>query len=198
MRNQTFDTSGSHERRQYFRIEHDIVFDFKPVDIRTGEHGDPEAAMDASTSMHLLSELRRIDKDLQTLTPMVADKQRLLGDYLVKLNSKIDLLARHTLFAAQAEHHTKRVSLSEGGVAFECDRALYKGNFLVLQIIFLPSYTPVITFAKVSRCDAGGDLYHIAAEFHRLRDPDRQELAKQVLRAQVQQRKSATKPETKI
>jgi hypothetical protein len=60
-----------------------------------------------------------------------------------------------------------------------------------LQIIFLPSYTPVITFAQVARCDAEGGHYQIAAEFYRLRELDRQELAKQILQVQINQRKRA-------
>lgn len=190
--------SPAEERRQYFRTQQDIIFDFKLIDVHTAEQGKPETAIDGSTSMQLLSELRQIDKELQQTCKVLTDKQRLLGDYLNKLNSKIDLIVRHSIFAVRPDNHTAQVSISEGGVAFQCDRALYKGNFLVLQIIFLPTYVPVIVFAQVTRCDAEGDQHRVAAAFYRLRESDRQELAKQVLKAQVRQRQRVTHPEKKI
>lgn len=190
--------SPAQERRRYFRTQQDIIFDFKPVDVHTAEHSAPEQSIGGDTSMQLLSDLRRIDKELQTTGKVLTGKQRLLGDYLNKLNSKIDLIARHSIFAARPENQTVQVSIGEGGIAFECDRALYKGNFLVLQIIFLRGYTPVIVFAQVTRCDAKKGKYLIAAAFHRLRDHDRQELAKQVLKAQISERRLVTDPENKI
>ena len=186
------------ERRHYFRVNQDVIFDFKTVDIHTAEQNAPENAINDGPSMLMLAELRRLDRDLQRISTFLNDKQRLLGDYLQKLNAKIDLIARHSLFASKAEQKTARVSIGEGGIAFDSERAIYKGNFLVLQIIFLPSYTPVITFAQVTRCDAAGSTYRIAAEFYRLQDSDRQELAKHVLKAQVSQRKRGSTSENNI
>lgn len=191
--------SPTHERRQTFRIQHDLIFEYKPVDVHTAERGEPEGAVERSASMQLLSELRRVDREIAQAASVLKDQHRLFGDYLQKLNAKIDLIARHSVFASIPEkQQAETVSISEGGVAFLCERALYKGNFLVLQIIFLPGYTPVVVFAQVSRCDAEGDKYRVAAEFHRLRESDRQELAKQMLKAQADQRKRLSTPEKKL
>lgn len=191
--------SPSYERRQSFRIQHDLIFNYKPIDAHTAEHSEPESAVDRSASVQLLSELRRIDTELAYTAKALKDQHRLLADYLQKLSNKVDLIARHSIFAgAPDKQHAERISISEGGVAFLCERALYKGNFLVLQIIFLPGYTPVIVFAQVSRCDAEADKYRVAAEFHRLRESDRQELAKQMLKAQASQRKRLLTPEKKL
>lgn len=181
--------SSAAERRNSFRINQDVIFDFRQVDIHTAEHMEPEQSVDDGVAMQLVAELRRIDREAQQLLKIVTDKQRLLGDYLQKLNNKIDLIARHAVFAAGTNSQTLRLNISEGGVAFNSDRALYKGNFLVLRMIFLPSYTPVIVFAVVSRCESDKDSFRIAAKFHRLRDQERQELARQILKAQVSSRK---------
>jgi hypothetical protein len=182
-------SSSSVERRNSFRINQDVIFDFRQVDTHTAEHLEPEQAVDDGVAMQLVAELRRIDRDAQQLLKIVTDKQRLLGDYLQKLNNKIDLIARHAVFAAGPNSQTLRLNISEGGVAFSSDRALYKGNFLVLRMIFLPSYTPVIVFAVVARCESDKDSFRIATKFHRLRDQERQELARQILKAQVSNRK---------
>lgn len=181
------------ERRNAFRISNDVIFDFRVVDNHTAEEGEPESAIGDGVAMQLVTELRRIDREAQQLLKIISDKQRLLGDYLQKLNQKVDLLARHAMFSAGENGSTTRIDLSEDGVAFYSDRALYKGNFLVLRMIFLPNYTPVIVFASVSRCEEeGDDGYRIGARFHRLRDQDRQELARQIIKAQVSHRKRSS------
>lgn len=187
------------ERRHCFRTQQEVLFDCKPVDSHTAQQRTPEEALGASRPMERLEELRRIDRDLQLLGAAISEKDRLLGDYLHKLNQKIDNIAHRDIFAAAVAHELpSELSVSESGVAFTYDRALYVGNYLLLQIIFLPSYTPVIVFARVTRCDADDQHYRVAAEFFRLRDSDRQELAKHVLKAQVSQRKRATTPENKL
>lgn len=184
------------ERRSTFRINHDLIFDFRPVDNRTAEEQEPENVMSDGAALHLVAELRRIDREAQQLLKIIADKQRLLGDYLQKLSQKIDLIARHSLFSTGTQSATERINISEGGVSFRSDRALYKGNFLVLRMIFLPSYVPVIVFASVSRCvEEGAGDYRVGATFHRLREHDRQELARQILKAQTSHRKRSSTSE---
>lgn len=185
------------ERRSFYRVDQDVVFDYKQVDINTVETKAPEEAFDSGSSMFLIGELRKIDRESQQALKVIADKDRSIAEYLSKLNSKIDLIARHSMFSGSRGHQAKRLNLSEAGVAFRGDKALYMGNFLVLRMIFLPSYTPVIVFAKVIRCEVDDGSYRVAATFHNLQEHDRQELARQVMRAQVNQRKRKTPLETK-
>jgi hypothetical protein len=184
------------ERRNTFRVNNDVIFDFRVVDNHTAEEQEPEQAIGDGMALYLVAELRRVDREAQQLLKIITEKQRLLGDYLQKLNQKVDLIARHTLFTSGENRSTTCINLSEDGMAFHSDRALYKGNFLVLRMIFLPSYTPVIVFASVSRCEDQGDGgYRIGAKFHRLREQDRQELARQIIRAQVSDRKRSSTSE---
>ena len=72
------------------------------------------------------------------------------------------------------------------------DRAIYKDSYIVVRLVFLPYYVPIASFAKVIRSVSKDDKYQTAAKFHRLSDADRQELSKQILRAQATSRKSGT------
>lgn len=186
--------ADDNERRSFFRVDQEVIFDYKQVDTHTVENRPPEEAIDGGTAMQLVTELRQLDREAQPLLQTIGEENRLLGDYLAKLNTKTDLIARHCMFSTHQGHHATRLNISEGGVAFRGDKTLYVGNFLVLRMIFLPSYTPVIVFAKVIRCESDGDEYRIAALFHQLSEQDRQELARQVMKAQVSQRKK-TSPE---
>ncbi len=180
------------DKRDFFRVSQDVIFDFKPAESFSAEHDKAENEFEDAVSLSLIEELRRLDKDnIQTLR-LLTEKNRLLGDYLQTLSSKIDLIARHTLFAQDANANSKpttRINLSEDGLAFLSDRPIYKGSYISVRLIFLPSYSPVITFAKVLRCDIKDDQHQIAAKFHRLTDVDRQEISRQILKAQVNHRK---------
>ncbi len=197
----TEEVSGR-EKRDFFRVNQDVIFDYKIIDAFTAENDSPEIEFEDSVALGLVNELRRLDRDSAQTLRLLTEKNRLLGDYLQTLSSKIDLIARHTLFAQNDNHGESpksRINLSEDGIAFLAERTLYKGNFIALRLIFLPNYAPVVIFAKVIRCEAKGDSYQIAARFHRLADKDRQELSRQILKTQVSQKKalpaaSANKP----
>lgn len=176
------------ERRDFFRITQDVHFDYKIVDSHCVETEAPVDQFDDAVSLSLLNELKRLDKDNIQSLRLLTEKNRLLGDYLQSLSSKIDLIARHSLFAhdnfAQSRPKT-RINISEDGLAFMSDRAIYKDSYIVVRLVFLPYYVPVTSFAKVIRSESKDDKYQNAAKFHRLADADRQELSKQILRAQT-------------
>ncbi len=177
------------ERRDFFRISHDVLFDYKLIDSHTAAQDD--AGSEFADALPLLKELRRLDKDSAQTLKLIADKNRLLADYLQNLSQKIDLLARHSLVTqADKDKASERVNLSEDGIAFVSPRTIYKGSYLAIRMIFLPHYVPLFLFAQVVRCEAKKESYQIAARFHRLSDADRQVLSRQILKAQVSQKKS--------
>jgi hypothetical protein len=182
-------TASGPQHRSSFRVNQDVIFDFRQVDSLTADTEDADKLMNEGPAMQMLGELRRIDREAQDLLKIVADKQRLLGDYLQKLNAKVDLIARHFAFDNDQNGHPQRVNLSETGVAFRSPKVLYKGNYLVMRLIFLPTYTPVVVFGVVARCEQVNNEYQVATQFHRLRDLERQLIAKQVLKTQVTLRK---------
>lgn len=185
-------------RRNYFRVNHDVIFECRSVDTYCAAHGEPESAFDDSTATGLTAELRRIDREAAKTLKALADRDPILSNYLHLLTKKVDLVARHTLVAAAMPepHGTKRINLSESGLAFNSDKAFYKGKFLAIRLLFLPSYVPMTAFAEVVRCQSkptedGQETYHVAARFHRLPSADRQELTRQIMKAQVAHRRKA-------
>lgn len=181
-------TPSKIDNRDFFRISHDVLFDYSVTDAYCAENEQPEDVFNDGVSLGLLNELRRLDRDnVQTLR-LLTEKNRLLGDYLQMLSNKIDLIGRHTLFAHDALSNNKpttRINLSEDGLAFVCERMLYKDSYVAVRLIFLPSYSPVISFAKVLRCSQKEDKYQVAVKFFRLNDVQRQELSRQIMKAQV-------------
>jgi len=181
------------ERRDFFRVSQDVLFDFKIIDAYTAENSEAGMEFEDTVSLHLINELHKLDKDNIQSLRLLTEKNRMLGDYLRSLSNKIDLIARHALFAQdenKRDRPTERINLSEDGIAFVTERAIYKGNYLVIRLIFLPQYIPVVVFAKVVRCEAKNRFYQVAAKFHRISETDRQDLSRQILKAQVKQKKT--------
>lgn len=192
------------DKRNFFRIFKDVVFDFKCVDVDVVERDKPEDIFDNKAHLNLLNKFKHIDREHNNALKLLTDKNRLLGDYLGSLNQKLDLIAQHILFsdnehseaeasAADTSGEIKknriRVNLSEDGVSFISPRALYKGSFIAIRLVFLPSYTVVSSFAKILRCDARDKRYQAAAQFYRLGATEQQEISREIMKTQMQQKR---------
>ncbi len=183
----------SRDKRDTFRIDEDLHFEFRPVTSSDVEHTlISEAFEDNDDSLRLINQLSRLDKDASQSLKILTDKNRLLGDYLNTLNAKIDTLARHIAFNSEQSLRNRpktRISLSEDGIGFICNRSFYKDSFLAVRLIFLPNYAMAEAYAQVVRCVQKEDKYQVAARFHQIYDKDRQIISRQVLKAQVRDRR---------
>lgn len=188
-------SSSNRDKRDSFRIDEDLHFEFKQVPTSFVEDGTIEEAFDDNDeSLRLINQLNKIDREAIQSLKVISDKNRLLGDYLNSLNKKIDFIGRHLAFNSQESLKSRpktRVSLSEDGLGFVTNKSLYKDSYIAIRLIFLPNYSIASTFAKVVRCVQKDDKFQIAAKFHKIYDKDRQVISRQVLKSQVKARKRA-------
>lgn len=186
------------ERRDFFRIHHDVIFDFQPVDVHTVAKQHPEQVIGSADATDLMASLRRLDHEVAGALKVIAERDRDLADYLAKMNQKIDLVARRCAFTTPSAQHTvSHLNISEGGVAFDHDKPLYKDAMIALRLIFLPGYSAIAAFARVIRCEETDGRYRIATEFHTLSAADRQLIVRENMRAQARRRKLITEPGVK-
>lgn len=181
------------DKRDSFRIDEDLHFEFKQVSSSFVESSTIEEAFeDNDESLQLINQLNKIDREsIQTLK-ILSDKNRLLGDYLSTLNKKIDVVGRYLAFNSEESLRSRpktRVSLSEDGLGFIANKSLYKDSLIAVRLIFLPNYAIANTFAKIVRCVQKDDKFQIAARFYKIFDKDRQVISRQVLKSQVKARK---------
>jgi len=177
------------ERRDYFRIRDNVSLEYQTVDNHTANNSEPATLFPESATLGLFAEFRRIDKEASQLLYTINEQNRQIAEYLSCINRKIDLLTQQ-LIAENKDtglDQVTQVNLSEGGIAFECAKPLYKGSFIALKLLFLPAYVGVSVFAQIIRCEAVGDnkAYKVAAKFHRIDEQQRQLLSKQILQAQM-------------
>lgn len=181
------------ERRSYFRIDESIAIEFKETEEITANTAAPELQFPDTRSLKFFSELRKIDNDNAQLFHQIKETSRALGDYLHNLNRKIDLISQQLMADSKPpppSKSIKQVNLSEGGIAFGSSRAVAPNAFIALRLIFLPSNSGLVIFAKVIRCEANNSgEFQIAAKFHRITDTHQQLIGQQIMRAQMAERR---------
>lgn len=190
--------------RESFRIDHDVLLEYKIVEAYAAQHSTADIEFPSSQDVNLLVQLKRIDKVNQQALQLLSEKNRLLGDYLHSMSEKIDLIAQHIAFNNdhdshqtqeknknnREQHKKTRINLSEDGLSFSSNRALYQGNYLALHVTFLPSYTTITTFATIVRCEPHHEQYKIAVQFYKLTEASRQEIAREIFKAQISNKPS--------
>lgn len=185
------------ERRSFFRVSSELALSYQTADAYTVENEKPEDQFDDdSRSLSVFSELQRLNHEASSLLAGLGEKNRALADYLAIQNKKIDVLA-HSLLSSDfvsKEIKPTHVNLSEGGIAFNSSKALYKGSYLTLRMMFIESYTVVVCFARVIRCEEkDSDTYQVALKFRGLTELQQQTLSKNIFQAQLRSRKRDSK-----
>ncbi len=182
------------ERRSFFRVDGEVSFDFKSVDTLTVEDSSPDSLFSEMPGTGLFNDFRVIDAESSQLLHQISEKDRQISDYLSSINRKVDLLARQLVNLQQGKQpsSTRQINLSEGGLAFNADKPLYKGSFIGLRLVFASNYVAVAVFAKIIRCEASKNGHQIAAKFHNMTESQRQIISKQIMQAQLANRRKAT------
>ena len=184
-----------HDKRGFFRITDDLILDYKQVDAYTADSDKAENVFPDSSSLSLFAEFKRIDSEAAHLLASISETNRALAEYLGTLNRKMDILTQKVM----ADRHQNdgitptRVNISEGGIAFQCDKALYKGSHIALRLMFIPSFVGLASFARVIRCEEqDNNSFHIAAKFHRLSSTHQQILSRQIMQQQISAKREST------
>ncbi|WP_370978746.1 PilZ domain-containing protein [Agaribacterium sp. ZY112] len=189
------DNKKGAERRDSFRIDEDVHFEFKLASSSSIEDIHVNDVFEDDDALGLINQFNQLDERGLKALGLISEKNHLLGDFLSNLNKKVELLSRQILLNSSDSLNSRpktRVSLSEDGIGFICDRSLYKGSYIAMRLIFLPNYAVVSTYAQILRCVQKDEKYQVAAKFHQIYDKDRQTIVRQVMRSQIAAKKAAS------
>ncbi|KTD46083.1 type IV pilus assembly PilZ [Legionella quinlivanii] len=177
-----------HERRQHFRIDDQVYFDYKILQ-------PGSLCSDKSLTEELLGQsgqrflettqyFQTIDYELAELTQALALKEPALTHYLNLINAKIDYLARHLLMGDKI--HLRKVNISLGGMAFKTKERIKEKTLLKLVIYTKPKMVPIVVDAVcVYSQYLSEDLYRTAVQFDALLPEQEQLLSQHIMLAQV-------------
>lgn len=177
------------ERRRYFRIDDYIQLSYLPVERQQANKIAPESFFPDAGLITLQAELKKIESDASQLLFQIRDQNRHLGEYLHLVNRKIDLLGQQLMASQHLTDQpgpSREVNLSEEGIAFTNAEALELKQYIALHLVFLPSYTGVVLFAQVTRCEPHRNgQFLIAAQFQQPSGAQQQILSQQIMHAQL-------------
>ena len=180
-----------HERRQHFRIDDHIYFDYQVV--TAGESCSPMAVENqllgesGQKYMEAAQYFQNIDIEMAEMTRALGVKEPALAHYLNLLNSKIDYLSRHLLMTHKVQ--MRKVNISLGGMAFRTNELLKENTSLKIVIYTKPKMVPIIVDATVIFSQYQSENhYRTSVTFDGLTNEQEQLLSQHILQAQVRSR----------
>jgi len=171
------------DRRASVRITGRSLFAYKVVTSEDYEEikTDYEAGISLDTQDHLLD--LQVFIGAQKALSNIRDRDGDMADFLQHLDLKINLLLKKTSGGKTPLDRLKLrdINLSASGIAFITPEPLTEETILEIQLAFLPSYTFVYGFAKVTKCEKMDKVkekqfYRIGAQFTLIMDEDREAL----------------------
>lgn len=178
-----------HERRQHFRIEDQIYFEYKVL-----EPGN--CYTDQLISQDLLGQggqryqetmhyFKNLDQELSALTETLAARDPAIAQYLNLINTKIDFLVRKLTMDTRTQ--LRKVNLSLGGMSFHTKEKIKEKSYLKLVIYTKPKMVPIIINAVAVYCEyLSQSSYRTAVQFENMTSEQEQLLSQHIMHAQVQ------------
>jgi len=191
------DGDSSNERRQFYRVADSIGLEYKLLDQAPTLDATNEEPFAVSSRFKLLNELNRIDQESSVLLRHISDDDRNLARYLTSQNKKIDTIAKLIVSdeMANVPYDVRNISLSEGGCSFINEEKLDMDQHIALKLFFFSSYLGMVLYGQVvdsqpiDICESN-QLFKTYIEFSDMSGPDRQMLARYIIRRQAEQRRA--------
>lgn len=174
------------DRREFFRIEDRALLRYCTVSAEAAATTPAESHFDDSDLFWLMRELRNIDRENHNVLRSIAEQSRDLGQYLRGINHKIELIAG-ALLARDPDHAgiaPQEISLSEGGLSLLVDPKLEVGHTLALELTLLPEQIGICCYGEVI-ANRDEPPQRSVLQFVRLRDADRQLIARHIFQVQI-------------
>ena len=192
--------SDGSERRQYFRIDDDVYFDYRVLDeaeYRAIAAYPPEQREGVDS---MVAQLRELSVQGGNMLATIRKTDPELAQYLALLERKVDLVTR-LLESERFKHDAPntRINISAGGVGFYSAAPLEAGSPLELRVIFFPSYLALHAYGRVvySRPRKGTDpeqAYRIGVKFTLLAEVEREALVRHIFARQSADLRRARQP----
>ena len=182
------------DRRQFYRIDKWVALEFQLLETDTQIQDYPQpGTFKVSPHFMLHAELQHLNQAIdQHLARLDGVPEKAIRLFQL-LNQKTDIIAQSLTGKDETGFNirTDLVNLSEGGLSFNHPDALSIGQKAAIRLIMPESETGIRLLTEVKRCEAQQDNnYDIGLEFLRMPEACRMELARLILRSQIDQHKA--------
>ncbi len=175
-----------HERRQHFRVEDKLSFNYKIIkngDIYTDQSIARELLGAQSYYLETTQYFNSIDTELMELTKTIGLQEPALAHYMNLMNAKIDHVMRHLLL--NNNRHLYQVNISLGGMSFQTKNRIKEETRMKLMMYIRPKMFPLFVDAVVVYSQFHDeDYYRTAVQFENLTPDDEYLLSQHITLAQ--------------
>ena len=181
---------NNQERREYFRIKNWIIINHDIIQSLDDAPAIEDLAQSSSPRINLLQELRRLENENQEYLGSLTEKQSQLGNYLLNLNKKMDLLTRFVVQSLEGDKNDlTEVDISGGGMRFSTSKNYPIDQLMKLELVLVPECVGIVAYGRVVDCKptSDGKGNDVAIIFVKLREADRDAIIKHVFQVQSQQ-----------
>lgn len=176
-----------HERRQHFRIDDLIYFEYKILEAGNC-YSDQTISDDllgpgGQRYIETMQYFQSLDYELSSLTQALALKEPSIAHYLNLINAKIDYVVRNLTLGDKTQ--LRKVNISLGGMSFKTKELIKEKTHLKIMIYTKPKLVPIIVNASVVYSQyINKTSYRTAIQFVSLTQEDEQLLSQHIMHAQ--------------
>ncbi|MFT6734277.1 MAG: c-di-GMP-binding flagellar brake protein YcgR [Polaribacter sp.] len=188
------------ERRQYFRIKNWLFLSFERVDKPDEKELIEDIDALSSPRIQLLNELHHLEEDNTKFMSSLSTDISHVTKHMDKMNRKIGLLTQYIIQSLDIEYNElQEVDLSAGGIRFHSKVSLRAKHQVKMEIVIIPEYYGVVTFAEVVDCKKSKNKegYDIAFKFIRISQTDQDAIVRHIFKVQSKQLRTSKGLQTK-
>ncbi len=188
----------SQERREYFRIDNEVIIDYEKIPADQVEAVRERLADRVPDGFTVAATFQTNSRAMNRMLQGFSAKNPDLARYLKLMDQKLNHLARlFVMGEMEAEEHQRvMVNMSAGGMTFPAQSEFNPGDLLSLRFALMPEMMGILCVARVIYCEraaVGNSDYpwQIAVEYDVIRETDRDLLCSHIMARETEMRRLA-------
>jgi hypothetical protein len=187
------DRQSAAERREYFRIEDNLLVAVDRVPAAELEARLRELELGSDSDFTVMSSLAGVTAQMAVYLRRIENDLPDVAAYLKAIDRKLEILGRAFLTNDKmlSSDHAQHVNLSAGGACLHVAECYAPGTVVEVRMLLFPSFTGLLTYADVVGCEpdqgedgTAGEGFRLRVEFTHMREQDRDILIRHILRRQ--------------
>lgn len=198
----TTENPNPEERREYFRIDNEVIIDYEKIPAEQVESVRERLADRVPDGFTVAATFQTNSRTMNRMLQGFSAKNPDLARYLKMMDQKMNHLARLFVMGEMEadEHQRVMVNMSAGGMTFPSDAEFKPGDLLSLRFALMPEMMGILCVARVVYCErsAVGTSDHpwqVAVEYDVIRETDRDLLCSHIMARETELRRLAREQE---
>lgn len=178
------ENNKNQERRQYYRIDDSVIFNYRIIH---DKHDEPVPA-----AFEMIELFGQINQQMRAALGRISERSVDIASYLKNLDRKIDLLIEMNLFKenqSSLQPH-RQINLGAGGLSFATDEKLKQGTLLAIDMVLSTDLSCLHLSGRVIMVSNATDSdypYRISVGFTDISSIEEDQIIKHTMRLQSEQ-----------